>query len=760
MSFLERLLACRWTLSLLVLAVLPFTMHGAIKAFQGISNRVVDWLPDDFEATHDFGRFLNLFGSDEILMISWEGCTLDDPRIATYREALLAPVATSTGRQPLFREVITGPSVLNFYQSGPLAMSREKALNRMTGWVVSRDGRLTCMVALVSPAGEADRHAAVAHVRAAADGLEGLSADSIHIAGSTLEGVAIDEASQSGLFALNLASFTVCLLIMAACLKAFRAAIVVLVIALFNEQLSMALIHYCGTQMNSILLLTANLTFVITISICIHLVNYYRDAMQACSPEEAPLRACQAALQPTLLATITTALGLISLTASEIKPIKQFGAYSAVSIIIATAIAIVYTALHFSIWPLRLSPKQKQNAVSHPRPGVLDHWVRILRRLRWPVILTTVTILVVGYFGVRQLQTSVGLRDLLSPRDRVVQDYVWLERHIGPLTPVEIVLEMPSGDAREMVSQFRTVGAVHKALESTYEHFAVISSASFVPKPPPDRGSIRQIVRAAVFRGRLLEGRQELSSLGYLRPELEQNFWRISLRCPAMADVDYGELLEQIHTTIDATLDASTGTRPNDVLVCGGVPLVYQAQQQLLEDLIRSFIVAFALVSLTLMLMFRSVLCGLICMIPNVLPSALIFGVMGWRGTPVEIGAILTASAALGIAVDDSLHFITWFRRKIREGGSTRDAVRYSYRRCGSAMVQTTMICGLGLVVFAASPFAPIARFGWCMFALLVMALVADLVVLPAILLSPLGRPFWPPKASPAVDTTQNACSV
>jgi len=630
----------------------------------------------------------------------------------------------------------------------------------MTGWVVSHDRRLTCIVALVSPAGEANRHAAVAHVRASADRVEGLSADSIHIAGSTLEGVAIDEASQSRLLTLNLASFTVCLLIMVACLKAFRAAIVVLMIALFNEQLSMALIHYCGTQMNSILLLTANLTFVITISICIHLVNYYREATHVCSPKEAPLRACQAALQPPLLATITTALGLISLTPSEIKPINQFGAYSAVSIIMAMAIAIVYTALHFSIWPLRPSPQQEQNAVSGPRAAVLDRWVRVLRRLRWPVILTTVTILVVGYFGVRQLQTSVGLRDLLSPRDRVVQDYVWLERHIGPLTPVEIVLEMPSGDAREMVSQFRTVGAVHKALESAYEHFAVISSASFVPRPPSDRGNVRQIVRAAVFRRRLVESRHELSLLGYLRPEPERNFWRISLRCPAMADVDYGELLKQIHATIDATLDASTDTRPKDVLVCGGVPLVYQAQQQLLEDLIQSFILAFALVSLTLMLVFRSVLCGLICMIPNVLPSALVFGVMGWRGTPVEIGAILTASAAMGIAVDDSLHFITWFRRKIREGGSTRDAVRFGYRRCGAAMVQTTMICGLGLVVFAASPFAPIARFGWCMFALLVMALVADLVVLPAILLSPLGRPFLPSEAASAAHTMQDESSI
>lgn len=758
MAFLDRLLKYRWTLSLLILAVFPFSMRGAIKAYQSISNRIVDWMPDDFQATQDYYRFFGLFGSDELLMISWDDCTLDDPRIDTFRDALLAPVATSEGQHPLFQRVITGPDVLDFYQSGPLAMHREEALKRMAGWVVSQDYRLTCMIALISNPAEADRQAAVAHVLASADRVPGLSSDSVHIAGSTMEGVAIDRASQSRLLTLNLASFGISLLIMVLCLWAFRAAIVVLMIALFNEQLSMALIYYCGTQMNSILLLTANLTFVLTISICIHLFNYYRDALKGASPEEAPLRACRAALQPTTLATITTVLGLISLTASQIKPISQFGAYSAVSVILAMGIAIVYMALHFSIWPLRLSTSATGAAESvETTSRVLERWVGFVRLARWPVILTTLAVLATGYFGVRKLRTSVGLKELLSPGAPVVQDYVWLEQNIGPLNPVEIVLAMSPpdreasqrGKAKATVAQFRTVSALHKVLAKTYRNYAVISSASFAPDPPPvGGGGIRQITARAAFRQKLLQSHEDLTSLGYLLATPEHDYWRITLRCPAMADVDYGELLGDVQATIDATLETGTRTRPADVIVCGGVPLVYQAQQQLLEDLVQSFVLAFALVALTLMLLFGSIQCGLLCMVPNLLPSALIFGVMGWRGTPVEIGAILTASAALGIAVDDSLHYITWFRRKVGEGGTIKDAVAFAYRRCAAAMVQTTLICSFGLVVFAFSPFAPIARFGWCMFALLMVALVGDLVVLPAILLSPLGRFFRPSDAS------------
>ena len=218
-----------------------------------------------------------------------------------------------------------------------------------------------------------------------------------------------------------------------------------------------------------------------------------------------------------------------------------------------------------------------------------------------------------------------------------------------------------------------------------------------------------------------------------------------------MRETGFGPLLDRIQSVVDKTLCSADAVPTQDVIICGGVPLVYQVQEQLLRDLINSFMLAFALVCLTLVVLFRSVACGLICMIPNVLPTALVFGVMGWRGTPVEIGAILTASAALGIAVDDSLHFITWFRRKIADGGTIAEAVPYAYRRCAAAMLQTTLICSLGLVVFAASSFTPMVRFGWCMFWLLVVALVGDLVVLPAILLSPLGRPFLPRGTRPIV---------
>lgn len=748
-NFLNRLLQFRWPLVIALLAILPWTVDAAWRSWLSNSNSVEDWIPAD----EQLSRFVGLFGSDELLMISWEGCTLEDERIAEYARELSSP----DGSEPAyFRDVITGPRILDFYMAPPLEMSRQESLEHMQGWMVSPDGETTCLVALVSWTGAADREAAVEFARHAASRVAGLAHEELRMAGPTIEGVAIDNASKSGLLELNLISYAVCLTIMMLCLRSIRAAILVFLLALFNEQMSLALIYWWGSQLDSILLLTANLTFVLTIAIGIHLVNYYRDAMRTLSSVDAPVQALYVALRPTLVATATTALGLASLAISEVRPLARFGLFSAASISIGAIVVMLYTVIHFRIWPLRSQTDVSTRFDNQLEvPGDLL-WFDWLQRFKIPVLVLVVLVFVVGALGVQRLQTAVGLREMVSPQTRSSQDFVWLEDHIGPLVPVELVLELPTGDARTLLEQFRLVNSLHHSLEELSSENAVISTVTFSPEPPPAGGGFRQRVRAAAFRQTLIQNQQELSNLGFLRVEGESTFWRLTMRAPSMQDVNYGALLSRAKEVMDGSLDEHPNIEPRSMLVCGGLPLVHRVQQQLLEDLIHSFLLAFSLVSLALMVLFRSVFCGLVCMIPNVLPSAIVFGLMGWLGWSVEVGAILTASAALGIAVDDSLHFITWFQRKVQQGGSVSQAVRHAYRRCGAAMIQTSLICSLGLVVFAASDFSPIARFGWCMFALLLLALVADLVVLPAILLSPLGRLFLPRSCPENRSMTQN----
>lgn len=189
-------------------------------------------------------------------------------------------------------------------------------------------------------------------------------------------------------------------------------------------------------------------------------------------------------------------------------------------------------------------------------------------------------------------------------------------------------------------------------------------------------------------------------------------------------------------------LVTADGPRPIRAVYTGMIPLVYKTQRQLLVSLNESIMYATVLIAVVMMFVLRSPMAGLISMIPNVFPIVIIFGALGWLGIKVDIGIMMTASVALGVAVDDTVHFLTWFRRGVTQGLDRVQAVMLAYDRCATAMLQTTIIGGLGLAVFATSTFTPTQQFGYLMISMLGAALVGDLLLLPAILAGPLGKFF------------------
>ncbi len=193
------------------------------------------------------------------------------------------------------------------------------------------------------------------------------------------------------------------------------------------------------------------------------------------------------------------------------------------------------------------------------------------------------------------------------------------------------------------------------------------------------------------------------------------------------------------------------------VTYTGVVPIVYKAQHTLLNSLVISIFWAFVMIAGVMVFLLgnwerpfkplRAVNLGggALSMLPNVFPVVLVFGAMGHLGIVVDIGSMMCAGVAMGVAVDDTIHFLTWFRNGITAGLPRHEAVILAYRRVGAAMTQTTLIGGLGFSVLSFSTFTPTQRFGTLMLTLLSAALLGDLVMLPGLLASPLGRFFCPP---------------
>ena len=194
----------------------------------------------------------------------------------------------------------------------------------------------------------------------------------------------------------------------------------------------------------------------------------------------------------------------------------------------------------------------------------------------------------------------------------------------------------------------------------------------------------------------------------------------------------------------------------------GIVPIVYKAQRSLLKSLIESIGLAFVMISVVMMLLLRprnrptagtllNFRGGMISMLPNMFPVIVVFGFMGHMnryagGTIdaflVDIGSMMTASVAMGVAVDDTIHFLNWYRGALSNGYDRTSAIKIAYDRVATAMTQTTLIGGFGLSAFALSTFTPTQRFGVLMLILLGMALIGDLILLPALIAGPLGKYF------------------
>jgi uncharacterized protein len=216
--------------------------------------------------------------------------------------------------------------------------------------------------------------------------------------------------------------------------------------------------------------------------------------------------------------------------------------------------------------------------------------------------------------------------------------------------------------------------------------------------------------------------------------------WRVIARVSAVNDVDYGTLTQKVAEATDEIVT----TAPNDAAItaiCTGLtPVMHETQVSVLSDLGYSFLSAFVLITPIMMLVVRSFLGGLLIMLPNILPVTFVFGTMGVLGYSLDIAGILTASIALGIAVDDTLHFVCRYMQNLSENGNRKSSVIRTIRECAPAMMTTTAISTLAMSPFLFAEFMPTGQFAKLMIAMLLGAIVGDLFLLPALLLSPIGK--------------------
>lgn len=173
----------------------------------------------------------------------------------------------------------------------------------------------------------------------------------------------------------------------------------------------------------------------------------------------------------------------------------------------------------------------------------------------------------------------------------------------------------------------------------------------------------------------------------------------------------------------------------------GGIYLAFNIVSSLLSDLLRSFAGAFLIITLLMVLMLKSWKLGLLAMIPNLTPIIIMLGALGHMGIPLDLNNLLIASIALGIAVDDTIHLLHHFQMSYHANGDCEQAIQSSLLHAGRAMLSTTVLLFTGFIVYLAASTVAIQRFGVVIACTILMALVIDLLLCPAILRIAYGKP-------------------
>ena len=740
-----------------VVVMFPITVWQAILALQSNRNDVKEWLPESFQATRDYQEFQRHFGNEAFVLVSWEGCTLDDTRLDRFADRL--KLAANSKSPDYFQRIVTSRSLMDRLTTPPTSLPRERALARLKGSVVGKDGQQACAVLTLSAEGNESLRPALEEIYSTAADL-GIAPDSIRMGGPPVDNVAIDIEGERMLLKLMALSAVVGLTLAWWYLRDVRLTAMVFVGGVYSAAICLAIVHALGGRINSVLLTMPSVVYTAGLSAAIHIINYYRHVRVQTGLTGSAERGLKAAWIPCTLSAGTTSLGLISLCTSQLVPIRNFGFYTAVGVMVTLGFMFLYLPSALQIWPPNLHHDAHADEISPLDP---EH----RRRMRWlgahfvarPRLIWTVFVLlgIVCGTGLYRVKTTINLMSLFSPDAEIIQSYRWLEAKLGPLVPMEVVIRLNKDQTSlSFLERIELVDRVQSAIETIPNVGSAMSAATFAPDlAPPKRGGggglrgvlLNESSYRKVLDKRLLAHREDFVRDAYLAndPEKNQELWRISLRVAALADVDYGAFIDDIRAKVEPLIGQARqeGIRGLDGATYTGLtPVVYMAERALLNGLVESFFGAFVMIAAVMSVVFRNVRAGLFTMLPNVWPVAVVFGLMSWLGLPLDIGTMMTASVAMGVCVDDTVHYANWFRIATRVGLNGHDAAVMAFENSAGAIYQSTIIVALGLVTFALSSFMPTRRFGLLMCTLLAFGLVADLVLTPAMLAGPIGRFF------------------
>ena len=519
--------------------------------------------------------------------------------------------------------------------------------------------------------------------------------------------------------------------------------------------MSMGIMAMLGMPMTMLTTILPAFVLCVGLGDAIHLLSIYRDQRrEGIENNEAICKALAITGKPIFFTTITTMFGLLSFRLAAVQAIQDLGTAGAFGVVLA----LIHTFV-FLVALMSFNTKSMLGVRSAAASDLLDRFLdRCLRfsgqglagaipsqnygRKRRITLATGLVLALTAGYGASQLKVWHNPLSWV-PEDKYLRyAFDQIDAKVGGAATVQILVE---GTSERGVKDLKILQGMDKLVEHIKEYrdpksgMVVVSNAISILDPI--RETHRALLAGKDSEYRIPDTQETLTDCFTLfenaAPDklgriitLNGTMTLITLRTRWLEATSYGPLTEHIDVGVQKYLPPEIAV----VKPTGSVYNVFTTVSLLLRDLLRSFGAAFAIITVLMMFMLRSLKLGLIAMIPNLLPIAFIMGLMGFAGVPIDMANLLIGSIALGVAVDDTIHFLHHFRVRYADGGNLEAAIKKAITESGRAMTATSIVLCAGFYVYIAATMFSIQRFGFLIGTTVIFALLIDLIGCPALL--------------------------
>ncbi len=698
---------CRWLALVCVLSsIVPLYYLKDAR----IDNSIEVWLGTESEEYNQYHEFLAKYGNEEFVALAGQA---EDP----LSEECLALQRTLTGRLSQIEQV---DNVLNIAEIADLisqvrpdwkAILKENDFFR--NLLLGSDGRTFGLIVWLKKIDDpVTRRTTVEEIESIVKETTAGKMD-LHLAGTPLMNVALDRGSQNAARKFLPVALMISMVFLIAALRNLRSVAAVVAAVAVTTLWALGIMVLLGKTLNMVTVVLPSLLFVLCLSGGIHIACRYQSMLRISDDRTiAIVNTLKEVIHPVFLSNITTAVGFGSLIISDMQPVVDFGIFAAMGMLLS--ILFNFTVVPGVLSILHAAGGRQYSAESHWTAAI---GLAMVRRRKWALLLAAIIIAVSAGLTTKA-KTESNVLKFFPAGSKISRDYHFIGQNLTGFYTVELdaSAESDKGSAAlKAIDELSNRLAQRPEVAKVINYRNLATCLAKIPRPP--------MMSASAMRDNPLRPMLQR----YQRVEDGRISLRMSVLVRAMSSNDFYSLIDIIENEAKQHLSSlATYT------VTGVVPLLNAAQVSLIDTQIRSFAIACSVILILIALFMKSVRAMLAAILPNLVPIFFLFAMMVVLDIPFDAATVMIASVAIGIAADDTIHFLSHFRSERLQGKDMAGAVRITFEKAGKAITFTSVVASAGFMILMLAEFKPIQYFGIFGSVTMVTAWIGDVFILPA----------------------------